>query len=345
MTAGAGPVMTDLAGLGPDDDPFLTIREVAAAARASVKTVYRAVHCGELESVRIGTRCFRVRRSAVAAWLNGPQVTLASPAAGNGQPVPGSAPPAAQPPARSQGGTRLMTPAQVAAVFGVSPKTVNTWARTGKITPVLTPGGHRRYWDNEVRAVLTGQPRPAPAPDGRQPPASGTSQEGRHAEKASWTESSCSDASGNCVQVAAQGEGRGVRPVRPAAMTISFRSREPSCKQLARILREQISNGTWQRDGQLPSVRQLAGDYSLSAGTVVRALELLASERVVIRILHRGTYITRPGTPQADGRPATEAASATAAAQTGRFPASPPADGTPSPDGARRGESDHPGRS
>jgi excisionase family DNA binding protein len=39
----------------------------------------------------------------------------------------------------------LMTPAEVAALFSVSPKTVTRWARTGKISCIRTLGGHRRF--------------------------------------------------------------------------------------------------------------------------------------------------------------------------------------------------------
>jgi excisionase family DNA binding protein len=53
---------------GAGDDPFLTIAEIAAIVRLSKMTVYRLVHSGELEAHRVG-RSFRVRRSALAAWL------------------------------------------------------------------------------------------------------------------------------------------------------------------------------------------------------------------------------------------------------------------------------------
>ncbi len=50
----------------------------------------------------------------------------------------------------------LLTPAEVAALFRVDPKTVTRWARAGKITAIRTLGGHRRYRSSEVRALLTG---------------------------------------------------------------------------------------------------------------------------------------------------------------------------------------------
>ena len=39
----------------------------------------------------------------------------------------------------------LLTPAEVAAMFRVDPKTVTRWAKAGKLTSIRTLGGHRRY--------------------------------------------------------------------------------------------------------------------------------------------------------------------------------------------------------
>lgn len=48
----------------------------------------------------------------------------------------------------------LLTPAEVAAMFRVSPKTVTRWARTGKLTALRTLGGHRRFRASEVTSLL-----------------------------------------------------------------------------------------------------------------------------------------------------------------------------------------------
>jgi len=48
----------------------------------------------------------------------------------------------------------LLTPAEVAAMFGVDPKTVSRWSRAGKLTAVWTLGGHRRFRASEVHALL-----------------------------------------------------------------------------------------------------------------------------------------------------------------------------------------------
>jgi excisionase family DNA binding protein len=53
-------------------------------------------------------------------------------------------------------GDALLTPAEVAALFRVDPKTVTRWARAGKLTSLRTLGGHRRYRESEVRSLLGG---------------------------------------------------------------------------------------------------------------------------------------------------------------------------------------------
>ena len=51
-------------------------------------------------------------------------------------------------------GERLLTPAEVAGLFRVDPKTVTRWAKAGKLGSIRTLGGHRRYWETEVRRLL-----------------------------------------------------------------------------------------------------------------------------------------------------------------------------------------------
>jgi excisionase family DNA binding protein len=53
-------------------------------------------------------------------------------------------------------GDRLLTPGEVAALFRVDPKTVTRWAAAGRIGSIRTPGGHRRFRESEVRALLEG---------------------------------------------------------------------------------------------------------------------------------------------------------------------------------------------
>ncbi len=49
----------------------------------------------------------------------------------------------------------LLTPAEVASLFRVDPKTVTRWAKLGKLTSIRTLGGHRRYKESEVKALLS----------------------------------------------------------------------------------------------------------------------------------------------------------------------------------------------
>jgi excisionase family DNA binding protein len=51
----------------------------------------------------------------------------------------------------------LLTPAEVAKLFRVDPKTVTRWAKAGKITAIRTLGGHRRYRQSEVQILLNSE--------------------------------------------------------------------------------------------------------------------------------------------------------------------------------------------
>lgn len=48
----------------------------------------------------------------------------------------------------------LLTPAEVARLFRVDPKTVTRWAKAGKLRSFRTLGGHRRFKESEVQALL-----------------------------------------------------------------------------------------------------------------------------------------------------------------------------------------------
>jgi excisionase family DNA binding protein len=51
---------------------------------------------------------------------------------------------------------RLLTPAEVAVMFRVDPKTVVRWSNMGRLNSVRTLGGHRRFREAEVLAFLAG---------------------------------------------------------------------------------------------------------------------------------------------------------------------------------------------
>jgi excisionase family DNA binding protein len=59
----------------------------------------------------------------------------------------------------------LLTPAEVARLFRVDPKTVTRWAKGGKLTSIRTLGGHRRFRESEVHALLNAPADPVPVPD------------------------------------------------------------------------------------------------------------------------------------------------------------------------------------
>lgn len=54
----------------------------------------------------------------------------------------------------------LLRPAEVAELFGVRTPTIARWAREGKLTPFLTPGGHRRYSRASIQTLLTEETAP-----------------------------------------------------------------------------------------------------------------------------------------------------------------------------------------
>ena len=68
-------------------------------------------------------------------------------------------------PNRATDAEPLLTPAEVATMFRVDPKTVTRWAKAGKISAIRTLGGHRRYRESEVRELLEGIPQQRAAKD------------------------------------------------------------------------------------------------------------------------------------------------------------------------------------
>ena len=51
----------------------------------------------------------------------------------------------------------LLRPREVAEIFGVRTATVARWAREGRLTPLRTPGGHRRYSRTAVRKLMAAE--------------------------------------------------------------------------------------------------------------------------------------------------------------------------------------------
>jgi excisionase family DNA binding protein len=60
----------------------------------------------------------------------------------------------------------LLRPREVAEIFGVRPTTVARWAREGRLVPLRTPGGHRRYRRTAVRELLAERSEPGETEQG-----------------------------------------------------------------------------------------------------------------------------------------------------------------------------------
>jgi excisionase family DNA binding protein len=51
---------------------------------------------------------------------------------------------------------RLLLPAEVATLFGVTPDTIAKWTRKGRLPALRTPGGKYRIRARDARAALEG---------------------------------------------------------------------------------------------------------------------------------------------------------------------------------------------
>jgi predicted site-specific integrase-resolvase len=49
---------------------------------------------------------------------------------------------------------RLLPPAEVAELFQVDRKTVSRWAKAVRPIRIRTPGGHHRFRESDIRALL-----------------------------------------------------------------------------------------------------------------------------------------------------------------------------------------------
>jgi excisionase family DNA binding protein len=59
----------------------------------------------------------------------------------------------------SNTGQNLLTIGQACKLLGVSEATLRNWTDEGKIKAFVTPGGHRRYVESELRAFIAAQSR------------------------------------------------------------------------------------------------------------------------------------------------------------------------------------------
>ncbi len=67
----------------------------------------------------------------------------------------------------------------------------------------------------------------------------------------------------------------------------------PAYAQLARILKQRISNGVYQPGARLPSEAAIANNFGISAMTARQAIGILAEDGLVDRIQGRGTFVKR----------------------------------------------------
>lgn len=65
----------------------------------------------------------------------------------------------------------------------------------------------------------------------------------------------------------------------------------PLYAQVKALMRARLTDGVWRPGRLLPSEQQLAGEFGVSQGTVRKALDELAAERLVVRRQGRGTFV------------------------------------------------------
>ena len=75
-------------------------------------------------------------------------------------------------------------------------------------------------------------------------------------------------------------------------MTVDHGAPEPVYQQLPAILRARIAKGEW-RNGPLPSVKQLQQEQDVGRDTVLRAIDILRSEKLAFAVPRRGTYVSQ----------------------------------------------------
>ncbi|MDE1164820.1 MAG: GntR family transcriptional regulator [Pseudomonas sp.] len=75
---------------------------------------------------------------------------------------------------------------------------------------------------------------------------------------------------------------------------LSSDDRLPLYQRLRDELAQQIANNRWRAGEAIPTEAALSVEYSLSVGTVRKAIDMLVSERILERQQGRGTFIRRP---------------------------------------------------
>ena len=65
----------------------------------------------------------------------------------------------------------------------------------------------------------------------------------------------------------------------------------PIYEQITNWIREKIQTGEYQNDQKIPSESELCDFFNVSRGTVRKAIEVLISERLLVRIHGKGTFV------------------------------------------------------
>ncbi len=74
---------------------------------------------------------------------------------------------------------------------------------------------------------------------------------------------------------------------------------QPLYREVKRLLTQSLIEGEWPAGTALPSETRLAKRYSVSIGTLRKAIDELVAERIVTRHQGRGTFVATPCTGSA----------------------------------------------
>lgn len=77
-------------------------------------------------------------------------------------------------------------------------------------------------------------------------------------------------------------------------MKATRRGGEPLYKQIADFIRQKVDDGVWEVGYQIPTEMKLCQQFGVSRITVVKALERLAEEGVLVREQGKGTFVSLP---------------------------------------------------
>ena len=97
-------------------------------------------------------------------------------------------------------------------------------------------------------------------------------------------------------------------------LTVSLTDPTPPYEQVRRQVAAHIRGGRLEPGARLPTVRQLAADLGLAAGTVARAYKELEDARLITTHRARGTHVTQNAAPSLPPEVRAAAASLAAAA-------------------------------